>query len=108
MSVLRSESVVERHAPLARVAEPQVELVGKSGRFVLKIEAAQRVAHVEDIASPDARAPALPFITKTKIHERVGVRALIVARIEIEIVLAGDIGTREPAVRMTIAERQRV
>src|SRR5882672_3321118 len=107
-ALLPSESVVDRHTPLARVAEAQVKLVRKIRRFVAEEEAADRVAYVEDVPAPDRRAPALGRVAEAQVHQGVRVRLLVVARVEIEIVLARDVQVREPAAWMLVADRDRV
>ena len=71
-----------------------VQLVRKIGRLESKEEPAHRIVLVEDVACPDVGLPRTVFIASLQVDERVGIRALIVARVEIERIAAVQVDSR--------------
>ncbi len=89
------------------IAPAQVEPVGEVGRLVAEPEAAYRVALVEQVAHPDLDRPALGFVAGADVRQEARIGTLVVAGVEIEARLAGQVGPRHPARGMAPGGRER-
>src|SRR5690606_9190211 len=103
-----SQLVSERHADVAGIAEPHVELLRKVGRLVAEEEAAHCVLLVEEVARPKLDADPAEVAADLEVHERVVVRLLVVRIVEVEGVAAGELEPPEPAGIVPVLRADRV
>src|SRR5690606_13788244 len=100
--------VLERHAEVARIPEPDIPLLRKIGRLVAEEEAAHRVLLVEQVPRPerDAERPEIP--ADTQVHEPVALGLLVVRVVEVEAFAPADLEPSEPALAAPVLGTDRV